>query len=48
MQALPPPGRPSRFPLLFEILVWGLYAGLYKYSFYVEEAARLQSQGVTA
>ena len=39
MQAPPPPNRPSRFPLLFEILVWALYVGLYKYSFYLNEAA---------
>ncbi|GAB3232332.1 hypothetical protein GCM10027346_19520 [Hymenobacter seoulensis] len=24
--------RPSRFPLLFEILIWGLYVGMYKYA----------------
>ena len=39
MQATLPPNRPSRFPLLFEILVWALYVGLYKYSFYLAEAA---------
>ena len=42
MQAPSPADRPSRFPLIFEILVWGLYVGLYKYSFYLEEAAALQ------
>ena len=42
MQALSPTDRPSRFPLIFEILVWVLYVGLYKYSFYLEEAAALQ------
>ena len=41
MQPIPPPDRPSRFPLLFEILVWSLYVGLYKYGFYLEEAAHL-------
>ena len=33
--------RPSRFPLVFELLIWALYVGLYKYSFYLERAARL-------
>ncbi len=42
MQAPSPTDRPSRFPLIFEILVWVLYVGLYKYSFYLEEAAALQ------
>ncbi|PJJ53284.1 sensor histidine kinase [Hymenobacter chitinivorans] len=28
--------RPSRFPLVFEILMWAVYVGLYKYSAYVE------------
>ena len=42
MQPAPPADRPSRFPLIFEILMWGLYVGLYKYSFYLEEAATLQ------
>jgi hypothetical protein len=32
--------RPSRFPLVFELLIWGLYVGLYKYAQYLEEAAR--------
>ena len=41
MQALPPTDRPSRFPLSLELLVWGLYVGLYKYSFYLEDAAAL-------
>src|SRR6476619_2745710 len=41
MQPTAPPDRPSRFPLVFEILIWGLYACVYKYSSYLEEAARL-------
>jgi len=28
--------RPSRFPLIFEILIWSLYVGLYKYNVYME------------
>ncbi|TGE13472.1 sensor histidine kinase [Hymenobacter elongatus] len=28
--------RPSRFPLIFEILMWVVYVGLYKYSIHVE------------
>lgn len=28
--------RPSRFPLVFEVLVWALYVGLYKYDHYME------------
>ena len=28
--------RPSRFPLVFEVLVWVLYVGLYKYDHYME------------
>ncbi len=28
--------RPSRFPLVFEVLIWIIYVGLYKYSTYVE------------
>lgn len=35
------PDRPSRFPLIFEGLVWSLYAGLYKYNDFMMEAARL-------
>jgi hypothetical protein len=31
------PDRPSRFPLVFEGLMWVLYVGLYKYSVFVEE-----------
>ncbi|SES79289.1 sensor histidine kinase [Hymenobacter actinosclerus] len=34
------PDRPSRFPLVFEGLVWALYVGLYKYSVLVEGATR--------
>jgi hypothetical protein len=30
------PARPSRFPLVFEGLIWVLYAGLYKYDHYME------------
>ena len=41
MQPTAPTNRPSRFPLLFELLVWGLYVGLYKYNFFMEEATRL-------
>ncbi|UOG74626.1 sensor histidine kinase [Hymenobacter tibetensis] len=33
---LPTADRPSRFPVFFEILVWGLYVGLYKYNVYME------------
>ena len=29
--------RPSYFPLGFELLMWGLYAGLYKYSWYLDK-----------
>ncbi|OGX87221.1 sensor histidine kinase [Hymenobacter glacialis] len=36
-----PSARPSRFPLVFELLIWALYVGLYKYAFYLGEAARL-------
>ncbi len=32
--------RPSRFPLVFELLVWALYVGLYKYNYFME-ASRL-------
>ncbi|MCR5887495.1 sensor histidine kinase [Hymenobacter sp. J193] len=35
------PDRPSRFPLLFEGLIWCLYVGLYKYNHFMTEAARL-------
>jgi hypothetical protein len=28
--------RPSRFPLVFELLVWALYVGLYKYNYFME------------
>ena len=30
------PVRPSRFPLVFETLVWVLYAGLFKYDQHME------------
>ena len=33
--------RPSRFPLFFELLIWGLYVGVYKYAQFLEEAALL-------
>jgi len=33
--------QPSRFPLYFELLLWALYVGVYKYAHYVEEAGRL-------
>jgi len=33
--------RPNRFPLVFELLIWSLYVGLYKYAEFLEEAARL-------
>ncbi|UOQ53671.1 sensor histidine kinase [Hymenobacter cellulosivorans] len=36
--------RPSRFPLLFEILIWTLYVGLYKYAQYMETAMRIHRQ----
>ena len=29
--------RPSRFPLVFEVLIWVIYVGLYKYSAYTEQ-----------
>ncbi|MEJ7665952.1 MAG: hypothetical protein WKG07_43760 [Hymenobacter sp.] len=29
--------RPSRFPLVFEVLIWVVYVGLYKYSVYLEQ-----------
>ncbi|SHJ43058.1 Histidine kinase [Hymenobacter daecheongensis DSM 21074] len=29
--------RPSRFPLAFELLMWGMYVGLYKYAWYIEK-----------
>ena len=38
---LPSPDRPSRFPLVFEGLVWALYVGLYKYNVFMQEAGRL-------
>ena len=41
MQPAPPAERPSRFPLIFELLIWGLYVGIYKYNFYMEAATRL-------
>lgn len=39
MQATAPADRPSRFPFIFELLIWSLYVGIYKYSFFLEEAA---------
>jgi hypothetical protein len=36
----PDTDRPSRFPLFFELLIWVVYVGLYKYSAYVEAAPR--------
>jgi hypothetical protein len=30
--------RPSRFPLVFEVLVWALYVGLYKYNYFMEDS----------
>jgi hypothetical protein len=32
--------RPSRFPLVFEVLVWALYVGMYKYNAYMEDFTR--------
>ena len=32
------PARPSRFPLAFEVLVWALYVGLYKYNYFMEDS----------
>ncbi len=29
--------RPSRFPLFFEVLVWLLYVGMYKYNYFMED-----------
>ena len=41
---LPPdqPDRPSRFPLVFEGLVWALYVGLYKYNGFMEASLRAE------
>jgi signal transduction histidine kinase len=36
------PSRPSRFPLIFEGLVWVLYVGLYKYNYFMEDLRLLQ------
>jgi hypothetical protein len=36
--------RPSRFPLIFEVLVWVLYVGMYKYNYFLE-ASRLHPAG---
>jgi hypothetical protein len=30
--------RPSRFPLVFEVLVWVLYVGMYKYAHYMDDS----------
>jgi hypothetical protein len=30
--------RPSRFSLVFELLVWTLYVGLYKYNYFMEDS----------
>ncbi|RZJ57304.1 MAG: histidine kinase, partial [Hymenobacter sp.] len=30
--------RPSRFPLIFEVLVWALYVGMYKYNYFLEDS----------
>ncbi|MBJ6144124.1 sensor histidine kinase [Hymenobacter sp. BT559] len=30
--------RPSRFPLFFEVLVWALYVGMYKYNYFMEDS----------
>ncbi|SFQ66966.1 sensor histidine kinase [Hymenobacter arizonensis] len=38
MQPAPPIDRPSRFPLFFEILIWTLYVGLFKYGHFLDEA----------
>ncbi|MBW3127667.1 sensor histidine kinase [Hymenobacter profundi] len=40
---LPAADRSSRFPLVFEGIVWVLYAGLYKYSIFMQEAISLMS-----
>ncbi|GAA4056114.1 histidine kinase [Hymenobacter glaciei] len=48
MQPTVPSNRPSRFPLIFEILVWSLYVGLYKYGVYLEEAAHLHRPARTS
>ncbi len=37
----PAAARPSRFPLLFEALMWSLYVGLYKYNYHMEAASQL-------
>lgn len=34
------PDRPSRFPLVFEGLVWALYVGLYKYNGFMDASMR--------
>jgi len=35
----PDTDRPSRFPLFFELLLWALYVGFYKYAHYIEQAS---------
>lgn len=45
MQPTPPADQPSRFPLLFELLIWGLYVGIYKYAQYLEDAANVHRPG---
>lgn len=37
----------SRFPLFFEVLVWVLYVGAYKYSYYMEQAIHRYPTGRT-
>ena len=41
MQSPDASDRPSRFPLVFEFLVWVLYVGLFKYATYMNEAVGL-------
>jgi hypothetical protein len=45
MQATPPADRPSRFPLLFELLIWALYVGVFKYARFMEDAAAVHRPG---
>jgi hypothetical protein len=36
--------RPSRFPLVFEVLVWVLYVGMYRYNYFMD-ASQLHPSG---
>jgi hypothetical protein len=45
MQPTHPTDRPSRFPLLFELLIWLLYVGIFKYARFMEDAAAAHRPG---